>query len=161
VPVRCPDFDLVWPALAAEQDGIVARQQLLACGLSPGAARREIVARRWRRLYPGVYATFSGPVPDRAQIWAALLRAGPGAVAGHRTALWLAGVIDDRPGVIGRVGTILGDAGVNIADMDVGRSAQASSALMVIATTQPAPTEVVEALRACDGVTEVAVAAGS
>jgi D-3-phosphoglycerate dehydrogenase / 2-oxoglutarate reductase len=29
---------------------------------------------------------------------------------------------DDRPGMIGLVGTVLGDAGVNIADMDVGRS---------------------------------------
>ena len=28
---------------------------------------------------------------------------------------------DDRPGVIGTVGVMLGDAGVNIADMDVGR----------------------------------------
>ena len=68
---------------------------------------------------------------------------------------------DDRPGVIGRVGTTLGDAGVNIADMDVGRSAQGASALMVIATTQPVPAEVVDALRAADGVTSVAVAGGS
>ena len=29
----------------------------------------------------------------------------------------------DRPGIIGKVGTILGDAGINIATMDVGRSA--------------------------------------
>ena len=29
---------------------------------------------------------------------------------------------DDRPGVIGTVGMLLGDAGINIADMDVGRS---------------------------------------
>ena len=29
---------------------------------------------------------------------------------------------DDRPGVIGTVGTLLGNAGINIADMDVGRS---------------------------------------
>ncbi|MCB0964798.1 MAG: ACT domain-containing protein, partial [Acidimicrobiales bacterium] len=65
---------------------------------------------------------------------------------------------DDRPGVIGRVGTILGDAGVNIADMDVGRSARGESALMVIATTEPVPAEVVEALRTCDGITSVAVA---
>ena len=68
---------------------------------------------------------------------------------------------DDRPGVIGRVGTILGDAGVNIADMDVGRRVQADGALMVIATSQPAPAEVVDALRACDGIIEVAVVAGS
>lgn len=68
---------------------------------------------------------------------------------------------DDRPGVIGRVGTILGDAGVNIADMEVGRSAEPNSALMVIATTEPAPAEVVDALRAADGITSVAVAAAS
>lgn len=67
---------------------------------------------------------------------------------------------DDRPGVIGRVGTILGDAGVNIADMDVGRSAQGESALMVIATSEPVPAEVVERLRTCEGITSVAVAAG-
>ena len=42
---------------------------------------------------------------------------------------------DDRPGMIGYVGTVLGDAGVNIADMDVGRS-QARSAIMVLATTE-------------------------
>ena len=44
---------------------------------------------------------------------------------------------DDRPGVIGRVGTILGDAGVNIADMHVGRPAAGASALMVVSTTEP------------------------
>ena len=32
---------------------------------------------------------------------------------------------DDRPGVIGIVGTLLGNAGVNIADMDVGAAADA------------------------------------
>src|SRR4029453_15713080 len=46
---------------------------------------------------------------------------------------------DDRPGMIGAVGTVLGDAGINIADMDVGRSAQPGSALMVLATTEPPP----------------------
>jgi D-3-phosphoglycerate dehydrogenase len=64
---------------------------------------------------------------------------------------------DDRPGVIGRVATLLGDAGVNIADMEVGRSGQEGSALMVIATSAPTPAEVVDAVRAADGVTAVAV----
>lgn len=68
---------------------------------------------------------------------------------------------DDRPGVIGRVGTILGDAQLNIADMDVGRSPKGTSALMVIATTDPVPADVLEALRASDGVTSVAVASAS
>jgi len=64
---------------------------------------------------------------------------------------------DDRPGVIGRVGTILGDAGVNIADMDVGRSIGREGALMVIATTDAVADDVAEALRSADGITSVAV----
>ena len=100
VPSPSRDFDRIWSEIAAEQDGIIARRQLFSAGLTPGVARRAVVARRWLTLYPCVYATFSGAVPDRAQIWAALLRAGPGATASHRTALWLAGLIDERPGVI-------------------------------------------------------------
>ena len=55
------------------------------------------------------------------------------------------------------VGTALGDAGVTIADMDVGRSEQAASALMVLATSQAVPDEAAEALRAAEGVLSVAV----
>ena len=40
---------------------------------------------------------------------------------------------DDRPGVIGTVGTLLGNAGVNIDDMDVGRAAVPGTAVMLIA----------------------------
>ena len=42
---------------------------------------------------------------------------------------------DDRPGVIGTVGTLLGNAGVNIADMDVGRPRAHGTAAMLIAPT--------------------------
>ena len=42
---------------------------------------------------------------------------------------------DDRPGVIGIVGTLLGNAGVNIADMDVGAAADGDTAVMLIATS--------------------------
>jgi hypothetical protein len=97
---RCREFDEIWPSIASDQEGIVARRQLTGAGLTWGAARREIVARRWQRLYAGVFATFTGPVPDHAQIWAAVLRSGSGAVAGHRTALWLWGVLDERPDLI-------------------------------------------------------------
>ena len=51
---------------------------------------------------------------------------------------------DDTPGVIGRVGTVLGDAKVNIANMDVGQSPSGEAALMVIATEVPVPSDVVE-----------------
>ena len=62
---------------------------------------------------------------------------------------------DDRPGMIGRVGMIVGDAGVNIADMDVGQAASGESAMMVLATAQPVPAEVCEALRQVDGIVSV------
>ncbi len=59
---------------------------------------------------------------------------------------------DDRPGMIGRVGTTLGDAGVNIADMALGRGPTGDHALMVLSTDSPVPPDVVERLRAQDGI---------
>ena len=50
---------------------------------------------------------------------------------------------DDRPGVIGIVGTMLGESGVNIADMDVGRTTEPGSAMMIIAPNEPVTAEVV------------------
>ena len=67
---------------------------------------------------------------------------------------------DDRPGVIGTVGTLLGNAGVNIADMDVGRAAEPGTAVMLIAPTAIVPDEVVAALRQAPGITSVTPLAG-
>ncbi len=62
---------------------------------------------------------------------------------------------DDRPGVIGAVGTILGDAAVNIADMDVGRVERPGSAVMLIATGSEVDPAILDALRAAPGVSSV------
>jgi len=59
---------------------------------------------------------------------------------------------DDRPGMIGTVGTLLGSEGVNIADMDVGRSPEGEAALMVIATDVVVPPQVVARLAAQPGI---------
>ena len=48
----------------------------------------------------------------------------------------------DRPGIIGKVGTILGDHDVNIATMDVGRKAAAGEALMCITVDTVVPSHV-------------------
>jgi D-3-phosphoglycerate dehydrogenase / 2-oxoglutarate reductase len=53
----------------------------------------------------------------------------------------------DEPGVIGVVGRVLGEAGVNIDDMDVGRGLDGKAAMMVLATGAPVPAEVVDRLR--------------
>jgi D-3-phosphoglycerate dehydrogenase len=67
---------------------------------------------------------------------------------------------DDRPGVIGTVGTLLGEAAINIADMDVGRVADEEIAVMLIATTTEVPAEVVERLRRAPGILSVVELAG-
>ena len=62
---------------------------------------------------------------------------------------------DDRPGVIGVVGTLLGNHDVNIADMDVGRALTPGTALMVIAPTAEVGETVLDELRAAPGIIEV------
>ncbi|MFN8035552.1 MAG: phosphoglycerate dehydrogenase [Acidimicrobiia bacterium] len=59
---------------------------------------------------------------------------------------------DDRPGMIGTVGTVLGAAGVNISDMDVGRSPSGDAALMALATDGPVPPAVLDDLSSRPGI---------
>jgi D-3-phosphoglycerate dehydrogenase len=51
---------------------------------------------------------------------------------------------DDVPGVIGKVGTLFGAAGVNIANMTVSRTRQGGQALMTLSIDSPPPPELVE-----------------
>jgi len=53
---------------------------------------------------------------------------------------------DDVPGVIGRVGTLFGDAGVNIANMTVSRSRRGGKALMVLSIDSAPPPDLVETI---------------
>ncbi len=55
---------------------------------------------------------------------------------------------DDVPGVIGRVGTLFGDAGVNIANMTVSRSRRGGKALMALSVDTSPPAELVARIRA-------------
>ena len=52
------------------------------------------------------------------------------------------------------MGTVLGEAGVNIADMDVGQSPH-GTALMLIATPHAVPAEVIDSLRGAPGILSV------
>jgi D-3-phosphoglycerate dehydrogenase len=55
-------------------------------------------------------------------------------------------IYDDQPGVIGRVGTLCGEAGVNIANMAVSRTKEGGKALMVFSVDTPAPPELEQRL---------------
>jgi D-3-phosphoglycerate dehydrogenase / 2-oxoglutarate reductase len=54
---------------------------------------------------------------------------------------------DDVPGVIGRVGTKFGEAGINIAGMTVSRSRRGGKALMALSVDSAPPVELVDWLR--------------
>jgi D-3-phosphoglycerate dehydrogenase / 2-oxoglutarate reductase len=55
---------------------------------------------------------------------------------------------DDVPGVIGRVGTLFGEAGVNIANMAVSRTREGGQALMALSIDSEAPAELLARVRA-------------
>jgi D-3-phosphoglycerate dehydrogenase len=54
---------------------------------------------------------------------------------------------DDVPGVIGRVGSLFGEAGVNIANMAVSRTNRGGKALMALSLDSLPPTELVAGVR--------------
>jgi D-3-phosphoglycerate dehydrogenase len=60
----------------------------------------------------------------------------------------------DRPGMIGKVGTILGGGGVNIDELALGRGPSGDASLMAISTSGSVPAGVVEQLRREDGILE-------
>jgi D-3-phosphoglycerate dehydrogenase / 2-oxoglutarate reductase len=61
----------------------------------------------------------------------------------------------DVPGMIGRVGTLLGDAQVNISTMQVSRNTVGGDAIMILSTDRPAGEATLAALRAIPGIASV------
>jgi D-3-phosphoglycerate dehydrogenase len=61
----------------------------------------------------------------------------------------------DVPGMIGRVGTMLGDAGINISTMQVSRNEVGGSAIMILGIDRPADDATLAALRGVAGITSV------
>lgn len=86
--------------LLAAQAHIISRAQGISAGLSRALIRGRVRGKRWQRLYRGVYAAFSGDPAREAQLWAALLRAGPGAVFSHQTAAEIHGLLPQPAPVI-------------------------------------------------------------
>jgi D-3-phosphoglycerate dehydrogenase len=62
-------------------------------------------------------------------------------------------VYPDRPGMIGKVGTILGDAGVNIGSMQVGRDEAGGKALMGVTVDTPIDAGLLAKIKADAGMT--------
>ncbi|MGQ0831554.1 MAG: DUF559 domain-containing protein [Microthrixaceae bacterium] len=78
--------------------GVLERGRLHRAGISDREIRRRVERGSLRSIHPGVYATFGTPLRYDARVLAACLAAGDGAVASHRSALSLWGLLDgDQP----------------------------------------------------------------
>lgn len=85
-----------WLVVLSVQEGIADRDQARRAGFSDRKIEHRVNSGRWQRIYPGVYATFSGRLSRKARLWAAIRWAGDGAMLSHETAAELHGMID-RP----------------------------------------------------------------
>jgi D-3-phosphoglycerate dehydrogenase len=63
----------------------------------------------------------------------------------------------DRPGVVGAVGTVLADAGVNISSLELSRLSAAGQAMMFVSVDEQVPSDAVDRLRAEPAIIEASV----
>jgi D-3-phosphoglycerate dehydrogenase len=68
---------------------------------------------------------------------------------------------DDRPGMVGVVGAALGAAGLSILNMAVGQTSGGGTALMLLSTNRPVPTEVLDKLGDTPSILEIHSIAGA
>jgi D-3-phosphoglycerate dehydrogenase len=61
----------------------------------------------------------------------------------------------DVPGVVGRVGTLLGEARINIAGVQLGRTAPGAQAVFLVDVDEQVPPDVLERLRGVPGIARV------
>jgi very-short-patch-repair endonuclease len=123
-----PDLPPQLRATVETQCGVLSCAQILDAGLTRGSLISRLRRASWQRMYPGVYATFSGEPNRLATPWAAILYAGPGATLSHQTAaeLWR---LADGPSSVIHV-TVPGNRRVRRrAGMTVHLSSRASSAV--------------------------------
>jgi hypothetical protein len=85
---------------ANSQGGMVSCAQIQASGLTRAILISRLRRGSWQRLYPGVYAAFSGAPSREARLWAAVLYAGPGAMLSHQTAAEVWGLADKPSSLI-------------------------------------------------------------
>jgi D-3-phosphoglycerate dehydrogenase / 2-oxoglutarate reductase len=63
----------------------------------------------------------------------------------------------DRPGIVGAVGTILAEAGINISSLELSRLSEHGEAMMCVSVDETIEDAVLDRIRAADGIVEVRV----
>jgi very-short-patch-repair endonuclease len=85
---------------AAQQRGVVTRDQLLDAGLTPAGIDHRLRSGRLHALYRGVYLLGHAVPPPGARELGAVLACGPGSVASHRTAAAMWKLLSHVPGEV-------------------------------------------------------------
>jgi hypothetical protein len=80
--------------------GVITRQQALNLGADDRLIAHLVGTGAWRRMHPGVFVLAGTPHSHTTAVRAALAALGPGAVASHESAAWLAGLLDRPPTVV-------------------------------------------------------------
>ena len=93
-PGMSPGSHREWLILLDAQRGIADRGQALNLGFTERQIQHRLATGKWQGVYAGVYATFSGPLSREAELWAAIRRAGDGAMLSHQSAAEVQGLID-------------------------------------------------------------------
>jgi D-3-phosphoglycerate dehydrogenase len=97
------------------------------------------------RTFIGTVVRDEGQVVNADGYWVNFNPSGPMLITYHH----------DRPGMIGRIGTILGNADVNISAMHVGRLAPRGQAMMVLMLDEPPGEQALAEVRAETGIARV------
>jgi predicted transcriptional regulator of viral defense system len=88
------EHSLAWLSQLQGQSGVISRQQATDAGITAKTIEWRLRSGAWRRVHPGVYATFTGELPRKAKLWAAVLQAGAGAALSHESAAEIHELID-------------------------------------------------------------------
>ncbi|WP_161962488.1 DUF559 domain-containing protein [Nocardioides speluncae] len=78
--------------LAVAQAGVVSRSQIYGLGITRGEVRANVRAGRWRAIGRHCVSVHSGPLPEQARWWAAVLEGGPRAFLDGASALIASGL---------------------------------------------------------------------
>lgn len=71
-----------WRDVAAEQAGVLTRDQLRAVGVQRWTVAHRVATERWQQLTPTIVATTTGSLTLDQRLWLGVLHAGEGALIG-------------------------------------------------------------------------------
>lgn len=131
------------PLVAKERHIAVSEVTHERSGIYQALIRITVTTERYRRDVAGTL--FADDRPRVVQVKGISIEA---ALAPHM--LYITN--EDRPGIIGGLGSTLGDAGVNIATFHLGRAERGGDAIALIEVDQPVPEPVLARIRALDGI---------